>query len=441
MLLSDALARTSLNRTTEFQSLNDILSPEIIEAALASNQVATLRRRKLPMDAMVWAVIGMALFRGESVRQLITKLDIMLPDDVGFVARSAVTQARQKLGSAVVRDVFQMTQQQWHQQAEHPHWYGLNLYGLDGVVWRTPESHENAQAFSRTANQHGEAAYPQVRMVCLMELTSHLLVDSAFDSASVSEVALASHLSSYVPDQSLTLFDRGFYSLGLLHEWHQGGKERHWLLPLRKGAQYEVIRKLGRQDTLVRLTLTPQSRKKNSALPEQMEARLLTKIIKGKERQILTSLTDSMKYPASDIVDLYSHRWEIEMGYREMKQYLLESRFTLRSQLPELVKQELWGILLAYNLLRYKMILMAKSLDGIYPCQLSFREASSYIIFKLCQLPMSSPGNIPSQVFEPEKQARQFILEGLGRERCYPRELKCSKNGYALRKRNADHLK
>jgi hypothetical protein len=178
MLLSDALARTSLNRTTEFQSLNEILSPEIIEAALASNQVATLRRRKLPMDAMVWAVIGMALFRGESVRQLITKLDIMLPHDMGFVARSAVTQARQKLGSVVVKDIFQITQQHWHQQAEHPHWHGLNLYGLDGVVWRTPESHENAQAFSRMANQYGEAAYPQVRMVCLMTLTSHLLVDS-----------------------------------------------------------------------------------------------------------------------------------------------------------------------------------------------------------------------------------------------------------------------
>lgn len=167
------------------------------------------------MDAMVSAVIGIALFRGESVRQLITKLDIMLPDDVGCVARSEVTQARQKLGSAVVRDVFQMTQQHWHQQAEHPHGYGLNLYGLDGVVWRTPESHENAQAFFRTANQHGEAAYPQVRIVCLMELTSHLLVDSTFDRASVCEVTLASHLSSHVPDQSLTLFDCGFYSLGV----------------------------------------------------------------------------------------------------------------------------------------------------------------------------------------------------------------------------------
>ena len=43
MLLADALARTSLNRTTEFQSLNEILSPEIIQAALHSNQVVTRR--------------------------------------------------------------------------------------------------------------------------------------------------------------------------------------------------------------------------------------------------------------------------------------------------------------------------------------------------------------------------------------------------------------
>lgn len=127
---------------------------------------------------MVWAVIGMALFCGESVRQLITKLDIMLPDDVGFVARSALTQARQKLGNAVVQDVFQMIQLHWHQQAEHPHWCGLNLYGLDGVVWRTPDSDENSQIFSRAANQHGEVAYPQVRMVCLLEFSCHLLVDS-----------------------------------------------------------------------------------------------------------------------------------------------------------------------------------------------------------------------------------------------------------------------
>ena len=79
MELSEALARTSINRLTEFSSLSDILEPDIIESCLQSNGVATLRKRKLPMDAMVWAVVGMSLFRTESVRQLINKLDIVLP--------------------------------------------------------------------------------------------------------------------------------------------------------------------------------------------------------------------------------------------------------------------------------------------------------------------------------------------------------------------------
>ncbi len=91
MELSEALARTSINRLTEFASLSDVLEPDIIQSCLASNGVATLRKRKLPMDAMIWAVIGMSLFRTESVRQLINKLDIVLPQDVDYVARSGMS--------------------------------------------------------------------------------------------------------------------------------------------------------------------------------------------------------------------------------------------------------------------------------------------------------------------------------------------------------------
>lgn len=86
MLLSEALARTSINRLTEFSCLADVLEPDIIQTCLDSNGVATLRKRKLPVDAVVWAAIGMALFRTESVRQLINKLDIVLPQEVDYVA-------------------------------------------------------------------------------------------------------------------------------------------------------------------------------------------------------------------------------------------------------------------------------------------------------------------------------------------------------------------
>ena len=34
-------------------------------------------------------------------------------------------------------------------------------------------------------------------------------------------------LPTCTPDHSLTLFERGFYSLGLLHQWQQASTERH----------------------------------------------------------------------------------------------------------------------------------------------------------------------------------------------------------------------
>ena len=97
MQLSEALARNHITCLTEFTCLADVLEPELIQSCLDSQGVATLRRRKLPMDAMIWAVIGMALFRGESVRSLINKLDIVLPQEIDYVTRSAVTQVRKRL--------------------------------------------------------------------------------------------------------------------------------------------------------------------------------------------------------------------------------------------------------------------------------------------------------------------------------------------------------
>ncbi|MCR3965346.1 transposase, partial [Aeromonas veronii] len=118
----------------------------------------------------------------------------------------------------------------------------------------------------------------------------------------------------------------------LLHAWQSAGVERHWLLPLKKATQYEMVRKLGRQDALVLLKTSPQARKKWPQLPETLEARLLTRTLNGKERQVLTSMVDPMRFPGADIVELYSQRWEIELGYREMRHSLQQHRLTLRSK-------------------------------------------------------------------------------------------------------------
>ncbi|RUO57310.1 IS4 family transposase [Pseudidiomarina insulisalsae] len=435
MQLTTALAMANgyAPNAGELGKLSDILDPNLIDQAFDNAGVGTLRKRRLPLDMVLWSIIGMALYRNTSVWDIVGQMNIMLPGKRTLVAPSAIPQARQRLGEHAVQMVFEHTQAIWNAQAEHPTWHGLRLLGVDGVVWRTPDSTENAQAFKKSSNQHGEQ-HPQVRMVCQMELTSHLLVSSRFESSSTNEMVLAEQLIETTPDHSLTLFDRGFYSLGLLHKWQQAGTERHWLIPLKKGTQYKVLRKVGRNQKLVELTTTPQSRKKYPELPETLQARLLSQVIDGKERTILTSMIDPMRYPSSDIVELYEQRWEIELGYREMKQSLLQNHYTLRSKRPEMVRQELWGILLAYNIIRYQMIKMASKLKGIYANQLSFTSCATVIINWLYTASLFSAGNIPKTLGNMQDLGEHFILPMRRTERIYPREVRSKQVKYPVKK-------
>ncbi len=438
MRIDQALDFLHASNTAQFESLSDLIPPELITSLLGEEGVATLRRRHMPMERLVWAIIGMAIFRNVPMTQLVNQLDILLPGDRPFVVPSAFLQARQKLGHKSIERLFHETTVGWHQQANHPGWAGLQLLAVDGVMWRTPDTPDNAAAFAKPGTQHGETAYPQVRMLCQMELTSHLLVQAVMESCAVNEMVLAERLVARTPDHSLTLFDKGFYSLGLLHAGQTTGSERHWLLPLKKGTQYEVVRKLGRQDALVLLKTSPQARKKWPQLPETLEARLLTRTINGKERQVLTSMVDPMRFPGADIVELYNHRREIELGYREMRHSLQQHRLTLRSKKAAGIRQELWGVLLAYNLLRSQMVKMAASLKGYTASQLSFHMASVYLIHELSCMPYLSPGSISKRVAELDKQAGQFVLPER-RERSYPRSVKARPQKYAVKKANKNN--
>ncbi|HHQ4712128.1 IS4 family transposase [Aeromonas veronii] len=250
---------------------------------------------------------------------------------------------------------------------------------------------------------------------------------------------MAEQLVARTPDHSLTLFDKGFYSLGLLHAWQTAGSERHWLLSLKKG---HLIRG-GAQAGASGCSGTPDDQSTSTqevvcGLPDTVEAHLLTRTINGKERQVLTSMVDPMCFPGADIVELYGHRWEIELGYREMKRSLQQHWLTLRSKKAVGIRQELWGVLLAYNLLRSQMVKMAASLKGYTASQLSFHMASVYLIHELSCMPYVSPGNIPGRVAELEKQAGQFVLPAR-RERSYPRCVKARPQKYSVQKANKNN--
>jgi len=98
--LDDTFAHAEdLNAINKLMSLID---PELLQQAYALSGVATVRRRRLPLDSVVFTIVGMSLFRSDPVWDIANKLDISLPGKSRFVAPSAVVQARQRLGEEAV---------------------------------------------------------------------------------------------------------------------------------------------------------------------------------------------------------------------------------------------------------------------------------------------------------------------------------------------------
>ena len=140
MLLQEYLSETHQYATPDQWSVVQSSLPQAwVEQALQASGVTTLRKRRLPMEQVVWLVLGIALLRDRSILHVADALEVALPADGKGISSSALSQARQRLGSEPLQWLFRHTAAQWaHQEAGRHRWQGLSLYALDGVVWRTP---------------------------------------------------------------------------------------------------------------------------------------------------------------------------------------------------------------------------------------------------------------------------------------------------------------
>jgi len=420
------------------------LKPEWIETALEATGTASMRRRRLPAEQVIWLVLGMALFRGRPLEDIVSKLDLVLPAKSDLVARSSITQARQRMGSKPLKWLFELTAQQWATRSAQAHpWRGLALYGMDGTSIRVPDSAENREEFGGKAARNGtQSGYPLVRMVVLMALRSHIIKGAGFGPyQSTYETEFAYPLIEQIPPDSLTILDRGYFGAPMAQGIERLGQQRHWLIRAKVDAHRRVLKRLGRRDELVELDTSPHTRKKYPGLPKTWTARAIRYKRKGfSEILLLTSLLDSQKYPASEIIDLYHERWELELSYDEMKTELLEREETIRSKKPESVAQELWGVLLAYNLIRLEMDQVAREAN-VPPTRISFVESLRLIRDEWEWASVARPGAIPARLKKLRSNLKRYILPPRRPERSYPRAVKIKMSNYERKRPKVEAAK
>ncbi len=422
MRLGESLAVTAPLLPEQFEDFRRNIDAEWIEQALAATGTASLRRRRLPAEQVVWLVIGMALFRNRSIYEVACKLDLALEGSTPMAAPSSVAEARARLGQEPMEWLFVRSADQWaHRSADGNRWRGLALYGVDGTSMRVADSPSNRQHFGGSKGRRGESGYPLVRAVALMALRSHLLAQVAFGPYQTHETVYAAQLWDVVADRSLTIVDKGFFSAGILIPLSRSGAERHWLTRARKNQKWRVLQQLGRNDLLVEMDVSRKAQSNDPTLPRSWVARAIRYQRKGfRPQDLLTSLTDPVAYPAEEIAALYHERWELEVGYAEIKTELLEREESIRSKSPALVNQELWGIFLAYNLIRLEMERVAQQAE-VEPTRISFTAALRLIVDEWLWCAVASPGAIPAHLRRLRAALVGLILPPRRPGRSFPR--------------------
>jgi hypothetical protein len=423
-------------------ALQQVIDPQLVHQALRACPVPWRERACiLTRQVMLWVVLALGLLTHLPIRQVF-KASRRLHLGEGTPRRAALCLARQRLGIAPVRYLFEHTVRLLATPDTPGAFYqGFRLMALDGTTLLVPDSAANAHAFGRPSGGRGEGAFPQVRKLSLVEVGTHVEIAFALkgirqpDSA---EQALAPALLRHLRPDMLLLWDRGFFSYRL------------WQLATATGAQ--VLARVRNQ-----LVLEPVQRLADGSYLAYLYPRagdrrkqqhgLLVRVIRytltdparvgyGEEHVLITTLLDAAAHPAEELILLYHERWEIELVFDEQKTHQTPRRATktahLRSETPAGVVQEVYALSLGHFVVRALMVEAAQQ-RGLDPDRLSFLGCLHILQCRLPECPGGTLQELQEWLWALLWEMGQEVLEPR-RNRVNPRVVKVKMSKFARKR-------
>src|SRR3954447_23802962 len=192
-----------------------------VREVLAETGRASERERDLPAHVMVYYAIALALYMGSSTREVLRCLLEGLrwlwgADAVRVAGKSGISQARSRLGEAPLRRLYEALVQPIATPATKGAWYrGWRLVSLDGSCLDVGDAAENRAACGAPGASRGRSAFPQMRLVALVENGTHVLFGARLGRTAEGETTLARDVLGALRPGMLCLADRYFFGYAL----------------------------------------------------------------------------------------------------------------------------------------------------------------------------------------------------------------------------------
>jgi hypothetical protein len=361
---------------------------ERVQRVLADTGKQSERERDLPAHVMVYYAIALALYMGSSTREVLRCLLEGLrwlwgAEAVRVAGKSGISQARTRLGAEPLRRLYDQLVHPVATRATRGAWYRQwRLVSLDGSCLDVADTDENRTAFGRPEASRGESAFPQVRLVALVENGTHVLFGACLGGFADGETTLARPVLAALQPGMLCLADRQFFGCALWQAAAATGADLLWRVKHNLRLPREAVLGDGSYLTTIYPGEKDRRHRANGRRVRVVEYRLDGVAEAEPLYRLATTILDPAQAPAETLAALYHERWEIEGALDELKTHLRGAQVVLRSKTPTLVRQEFWGLLLAHFAVRGLMHEAALR-AGEDPDRLSFLHAVRVVRRKL----------------------------------------------------------
>jgi hypothetical protein len=341
---------------------------EMVDEALTATRTTQSRLRDLPSRVVVYLVLAACLFPEVGYLGVWRKLTTGL---AGIPTVTPTTgglgQARHRVGAAPLRWLFDLLRGPATTRREPgTRWRGLLVCAIDGTTLTVPDNPRTLARFTKQRGNHGGTGYPQLRLVALLACGTRTVVDAVFGPTTIGETTYTPQLLRSLRPGMILLGDRNFGAADLLAQI--AATKAHFLIRLKNGRKMPILARYHDGSYLSML---------GALRVRVIECEITISTPAGRQTgvyRLATTLLDHHEYPAGELITLYHQRWEIETAYLELKSSILGGR-VLRARTPTGVEQEVYALLVVYQLLRTAMADATAARTGLDPDRASFTIA------------------------------------------------------------------
>jgi hypothetical protein len=362
--------------------LTRLLDRDLVDETVAAADRREKRSRLLPARVVVYYVLALCLFFGDSYEEVMRKLAHGLRavgswrKEWTIPTTGAISKARMRLGEEPLRLLFERVANPMALRGTPGAWLRRwRIMAIDGVILNLHDTADNEAGFGRCGGNN-PSPFPQARVAGLVECGTHAIVAARIGAWKTQERTQILDLLWAFDQDMLVTADAGVYSYDLWKSASQTPADLVWRVT--ESLDLPVLETLPDGSYLSAIGDPAQKRhnreheRNRRAQPttvDYLTVRVIEYEIPNRDTKkefvrLITTILDPAQATAAELAAVYHERWEEESVFDEIETHQRGgSTVLLRSKHADTVRQEIWALLLTHYAVRHLMCEAAEQAD------------------------------------------------------------------------------